>query len=318
MALILNIVRRISPDFSSTGTDQPRYQATWLVEVNDYIPGGQVLFLAQHNGGVNAVPKQGDTLQWVSNSGMATYVDSGAFALDFSVTLAEQPEDFPELWKIVVTWRAPTPGKDEQPGSAGLPPTSRPPEFSINYHTTSQEITEAWNVIPIGRGQFYTRPQFTKAPIATAAAERVHGFYKDRLKAVIVAQRNVISPAVALKLNNTFEDTINDSTWSTPYIQVARHHARFLRAETGDQIREGAFVFWRMRVSVEIGSTPFYINLPNVGTQILTGDVIKKTRDDDGVLVEVFLEEDGTLRQDDPITIPYVVHQEKGYGSLPF
>ena len=77
-------------------------------------------------------------------------------------------------------------------------------------------------------------------------------------------------------------------------------------------------MFWRMRVSVEIGSSPFYINLPNVGTQILSGDVILKTRDDDGVLVEVNLDTDGTLLQDDPITIPYVVHQEKAYGSLPF
>lgn len=317
MASIQNIVRRTSPDLSWIGTDQPRYQATWLVEVNDYIPGGQVLFLAQHSGGVNAVPKKGDTMQWTSGGG-ATYVDSGAFALDFSVTLAEQPEDFPELWKIVVTWRAPTPGKDEQPGSAGIPPTSRSPEFSINYHTTNEEITEAWNVNPIGSGLFYTRDQFTKGPIATAAAERVHGYYKDRLKATIVAQRNVSTPAVALNLNNTFEDTINNSTWSTPYIQVARHHARFLRAETGDQIREGAFTFWRMRVSVEIGSTPFYINLPNVGTQFLNGDVIQKTRDDDGVLVEVFLDEFGAILQGDPITIPYVVHQEKAYGSLPF
>ena len=317
MASILNIVRRISPDLSWTGTDQPRYQATWLVEVNDYIPGGQVLFLAQHADGDNAVPQKGDTLNWVSGSS-GNYVDSGAFALDFSVTLAEQPEDFPELWKIVVTWRAPTPGKDEQPGSAGIQPTARPPEFSINYHTTNEEITEAWNVIVIGSGQFYTRDPFTKAPIATAAAERVHGYYKDRLKAVIVAQRNVSSPAVALNLNDTFEDTINNSIWSTPYITVARHHARFLRAETGDQIREGAFVFWRMRVSVEIGSTPFYINLPNVGTQFLNGDVIQKTRDDDGVLVEVNLDEFGAILQDDPITIPYVVHQEKAYGSLPF
>lgn len=317
MASIINIVRRTPPDFSGTGTDQPRYQATWLVEVNDYISGAQVLFLAQHAATVNSVPKQGEALRHVSGTS-GTYRDSGAFALDFSVTLAEQPEDFPSLWKIVVTWRAPTPGKDEQPGTADIPPTARPAEFSIQYHTTSEEITEAWNVVGIGSGRFYTRDPFTKAPIATAAAERVDGFYKDRLKAVIVSQKNVSSPAVGLGLNNTFEDTINNSTWSTPYIQVARHHARFLRVETGQKIREGSFEFWRMRVSVEIGSTPFYINVPNVGTQIISGDVTKKIRDDDGVLLEVFLNRDGTRRQNDPITIPYVVHQEKAYGSLPF
>ncbi len=316
MAGILNILRRTSPDFQATGTDQPRYQATWIVEVNDYIPGGQVIFLAQNSASTNRVPKEGDSLRWVSAS--STYRDSGAFALDFNAVLAEPPVDFPHLWKITVGWRAPTPGKDEQPGSAGIPPTARPPEFSIQYHTTQEEITEAWNVIPIGSGKFYTRKLFTKAPITTAANERVHGFYKDRLKAVIVAQRNVSTPAVALNLNNTFEDTINNSNWSTPYIDVARHHARFLRAETGDQIREGAFTFWRMRVSVEIGSTPFYINLPNVGTQILSGDVIEKTRDDDGILEEVALDTDGTFRRGEPITIPYVVHQEKAYGSLPF
>ena len=74
-----------------------------------------------------------------------------------------------------------------------------------------------------------------------------------------------------------------------------------------------------MRVSVEIGSTPFYINLPNVGTQFISGDVTDKARDDDGVLQEIFLKQDGTIfLNDTPITIPYVVHQEKAYGSLPF
>ncbi len=317
MASILNIVRRTSPDFQATGTDQPRYTATWLVEVNDYIPGGQVIFLAQNSVSTNRVPKEGESLRWVSGSS-GTYRDSGAFALDFNAVLAEPPVDFPHLWKITVGWRAPTPGKDEQPGSAGIQPTARPPEFSIQYHTTSEEITEAWNVIGIGSG-FITRDAFTKGPITTSAAERVHGFYKDRLKAVIVAQRNVSTPAVALNLNNTFEDTINNSIWSTPYIQVAKHHARFLRAETGDQIREGAFVFWRMRVSVEIGSKPFYINLPNVGTQFWDGNDVKKARDADGVLQEIFLDQAGELfLNDTPITIPYVVHQEKAYGTLPF
>ena len=317
MAGILNIVRRTSPDFQATGTDQPRYQATWLVEVDDYVPGGQVLFLAQNAASTDRVPKQGEALRHVSGSS-GTYRDSGAFALDFSVTLAEAPEDFPHLWKITVTWRAPVAGKDEQPDTIGNPPLSRPPEYSVQYHTTGEEITEAWNVIQIGSGKFYTRKQFTLAPITTAAAERVDGFYKDRLKAVIVSQQNVRSPAAALNLNNRFEDTVNNSKWTTPYITAERHHARFLRAETGERQQEGTLEFWRMRVTVEIGSTPFYINLPNVGTQVISGDVIKKIRDDDGILLEVFLETTGLERRNDPITIPYIVHNETGYGSLPF
>jgi len=122
-----------------------------------------------------------------------------------------------------------------------------------------------------------------------------------------------------LRLNARFEDTTNNSTWTTPFQTVERHHARFLRAETGERQQEGAVEYWRMRVSVEIGKTPFYINLPNVGTQILSGDVILKTRDNDGVLQEVFLDVDGTLLADDvPITIPYIIHTETGYGSLSF
>lgn len=318
MASIINIVRRTSPNFRQSGTEQPTYQATWLVEVNDYIPGGQVLFLAQHSTGNDRVPKEGDVLNWISGSS-GPYQDNGAFALDFNVTLAEVPASFPHLWKIEVGWRAPRPGQDEQPGSAGVPPLARSPEYSINYHTTSEEVTEAFNLIGIGSG-FVTRDPLQFGPITTAAGEKVDGFYKDRLKAVIVSQRNVATPRTALSLNNKFEDTVNDSTWATPYVQVARHHARFLRAETGEQQTEGNFIFWRMRISVEIGRTPFYVNLPNVGTRfwdVPSSFVV--TNRIDGVITELNLKQDGTpLNSEPPITIPYIIHNEKGYGSLPF
>lgn len=319
MASIVNIVRRTPPDFRERGNEQPRYVATWLVEVNDYIPGGQVLFLAQNASGNDAVPKKGDTLQWVSGSS-GVYIDSGAFALDFDVTLAEQPEDFPSLWKIMVTWRAPIPGADEDPGSTGNPPLSRPPEFSIQYYTTSEEVTEARNLIGIGQG-YVTRDPLTLGAITTAAGERIPGFYKDRLKAVIVSQQNVRTPSVALDFNNKFENTTNNSRWSTPFITVEPRHARFLRAETGERKQEGTFEYWRMRVSVEIGRTPFVLNLPNRGIHFWDLDLngVNTNRNLDGALQEVNLKQDGSVfLSAAPITIPYLIHEEKGYGDLPF
>ena len=319
MASIINIVRRTSPDFTSRGNEQPSYQATWIVEVNDHIPGGQVLFLAQNASGINAVPQNGETLQWISGTS-GTYVDSGAFALDFTVKLTAAPEDFPHLWTITVGWRAPRPGMDEEPGFAGVPPLARPPEYSINYYTTNEEITEAFNIIGIGQSRV-TRDPFTFGALTTAAGEKVDGFYKDRSKAVFVSQQNVLNPGVALDLNNRFEDTVNNSTWNTPFQNVERHHARFLRAETGDEIHEGAFAFWRMRISVEVGSEPFYVNVPNRGIKVwdVPSDSVISNRDTDGVVQETNLNQDGSaFESNTPITIPYIAHKETGYGRLPF
>lgn len=321
MASIKECVRYVPPTGNITGSEIPRYEATWRVVVDDKIPYVQVLDLCSRipqAGTQYPIPRRGDAFKWKSPGGR-TWIDGSAFALDFRGEMAQPMDGF--NWLITVTWRRPTPGQDEEPGQIGKPPLQRSPEYWIQYYTTTEEITEGRNIIGIGRGGLYTRNPFTLGPLTTSAAERTQAYYKDRLKAVLVVQRNVRSPRDALRLNNRFEDTINISEWRTPFQRVRRHHARFMRAETSQQVTEDNFRYWRMRVMVEIARTPYYVNVPNRGTLYLeAGNDLQQTfRDPDGAIQEFNLRQNGTLfGAATPITIPYLVQREAEYNTLPF
>ena len=320
MAQITECVRYIPPTGSITGSEIPRYEAVWRVRVDDKIPFVQVLDLASRlpqSGTQYPIPKRGDAFSWRSPGGK-TWVDGSAYALDFRGEMA-QPADGLN-WLITVTWRRPTPGNDEEPGQIGKPPLQRAPEYWVQYYTTQEEITEGFTSAQLGRTSFVRRP-LEVGPLTTAAGESTQAYYKDRLKAVLVVQRNVKSPRDALRLNNRFEDTINRSQWNTPFARVQRHFARFLRAETSQQISEDNFRYWRMRVMVEIARTPYYVNVPNRGTLYLdvASDDQITFRDRDGAVSEVNLNQNGTIKGGGrPDVISYVVNREAEYNTLPF
>ena len=291
----INTVRRTAPTYTQTGTKEGTHEAMWIVEVDDYLSGANVLFLAQTTGAAaDRVPIKGAPFSWVS--GTATAAINSVFALDFRVEpLFSEGEEGGKLWKITVTWRPPEQGQDEQPGTLGLDPLSRPPEYWNEYDWIPHTYAEGYPVPDgllahgiDGLGPFtYPASKLTRIQNAGGETFTIQGSWS---LVVVVEQKNVASDVDALTLNNEFGDTVNSDEWTARGIKVKKHHAKFLRSETGPPLFESNVKYYRRQTRVAIGREPFYDRRPHVATKFIEANVPKS-----------FINGDGTFAPNGPI-----------------
>ncbi len=283
-ASLVQTVKISAPDYNRSGSQGGRYEATWLVEVDDYVPGKRAIELAQLDASSHRVPLRGEALSWGSAS--ETFNDSGAFALDFSAVPKFRVEEGSNLWEVTVTWRPPEPGQDEQPGTITLPPLGRPPEYWIEYSSLETVYAEGYVVNPLDVALLPGLAPVTFAtgelkPLQNGAGEPFT-VPAQKLLPIIVCQKNVSSDLEGLKINNDFEDTVNSKEWNARGLTVAAHHGLFVRAETSQQLFEDNFSFYRMQVRVAIGKLPFYDRRPHTSVKVWESNLPKSHINSDG------------------------------------
>ena len=277
MASLLNISRITPPTYQRSGSASAVYEAEWFVEVNDYVPAARAIALGQDTADTNRLPNRGDPFRWVSQS--ETYRDDGARALDFRATpYYSDAKDDVKSWRVVVRWRAPQPGQDEQPGTIGLPPLARPPEYWIEWETADKVYSEGYVVNPIqiqeiaGLFGLKSRQPGEFIPLSNTAGERFTVVGSESIP-IMVKQMNVASDLVALQLNSRYENSVNSITWNCRGLSVKAHFGRFLRAETTTELFEDQWSFYRMQVRVAIGRVPFYHQHANAGFKVIVNNI---------------------------------------------
>jgi len=296
-----------------SGSATPRYAARWQVDVDDAIPGTLMMELAAAftpDAALNqrALPAFGDVFQFTSPGG-ATYRDDSAYALDFTPKMFfPEDSDDPHSWTVDVTWRQPEAGRDEQPGTLRLPPLQRDPEYWIEYNSEVIDITAATNV---GTNTFEV--------MRNSAGQVLPPLQLSTLLPTVVMAVNVETPIDALNINQTYENTVNGAPFNLLGKTIAKHTARFVRAETGQaQFYEGQR-YYRMQVRVELSRLEYYDLRRNVGDWVLEGGERKAVLDADGYALPgpFNLNADGTLAAGGVDTYKtYLKYGEANYTTL--
>jgi len=253
----------------------PSYRADWFVEVDETIPGEWVIGLARLVSGT-PVPALGEAMNWTADG--ATYQDASAFALDFDAELYFDPKDSNRCWRVGVTWREPDPTQEENPTTFTSPPLEREPEYWIEYNSVSSRVTSAFEVTDVLNGTLSAG----LVPMENSAGEPFSPVEKQWLRPVIVIARNVSSPTVALNLNDDHEDTVNASPFTILGKTIAKHHARFERADVGSVRYFNGTPYYRMLIRIELSRTPYYTDRFNEGEYFVndvTGEL--ERREDD-------------------------------------
>lgn len=297
-----------------SGSATPRYQARWHVEVDDAIPGTLVMDLASSFAADPAklqrsLPAFGEPFEFRSPGGVI-YRDDSAYALDFTPKMYfPNDSDDPHNWSIEVTWRPPTPGRDEQPSTLRLPPLQRDPEYWIEYNNDVIDVTSALNV---DTNQFEV--------MRNSAGQVLPPLQLSTLLPVVVMAVNVQSPIDSLNINDTYDTTVNGAAFNLLGKRIAPRTARFIRAETGQaQYYEGQR-YYRMQVRVEINRVEYIDFRRNVGDWVLDSDGNRKAvLDADGFSLPgpFNLLANGTLAPDGVDTYkPYLKYGEANYATL--
>ena len=260
MASVTKCTQYTPPTTVFSGTVTPTYTAKWTVEVDDVIPGAAVLDLASKvsaSGETRPLPRFGDPLSYTSPGG-EVYRDDSAFALGFDAKPLFQDGEDPKKWRVTVTWRPPTPGNDEQPGTLNLPPLLRAPEYWIEYNNVPYDETVALNV------------DTNETELMTNSAGQVHTPVPiSILRPQIVMAVNVSSPIAALNINQEYETSVNQTSFNLLGKTIAPRTCRFIRAESGRAQYQNGTRYYRMHVRVELSRAEYIEYRPNVGDYAL-------------------------------------------------
>jgi len=85
---------------------------------------------------------------------------------------------------------------------------------------------------------------------------------------VLVYKKYVTQLDTAKQINDQFENTYNGDSWGT----YAKHHARFLQADIGDPEYWDGLERYPLTVEVATRSSPWYLDVPNVGGEVWDDD----------------------------------------------
>lgn len=268
------------PTASRRGLKTPSYTATYYIEVDQTVCGERVIELAADE---DIIPDLGDSFEWESDGDDPKYVDDSAFALDFEANLLMRASDDVRAWVISVTWREPDPRKNEVPTSLDKAPLERDPLYWIEYNNHSEYVAIAAPVTNATTGALGS-----DEIMQNAAGEQFPPITQDILRPVVVIQQNVASPEVALTQNETYENTVNENSFTLFGKTIEKHTARYIRAETSDPVYEAGITYYRMLTRIEISRTPYYTHRFNEGSYYLdggSGGARKTIKDGDGFIV---------------------------------
>lgn len=334
MAMVLKCHPVQQPIGTLSGSRPAVYNAQWGLELDDQVDFTAALFLATTvapSATILPIPPKGSFFNWVSATTNVRTVNKSAIALDFE---GKHLLDDGKKWLIDVRWREPVPGAWEEPHRVNRHPLDRPPYYWIEYYTETEEIFDARPRIDIGTGNF-ARSAGEPGPITTAAGEEVDLATDEKLHQVLVAEKFVSSPRVALLINDRFFGRINSNEWQFPTAfggvrgkgppaTVQKFKARFLRAETTqypEWFHDGRvlFEYFKMQVRIRLSSQTFFRQVPNRGTWKYDSGLSKVIlhRDDDGVLGKVNLKKEGDEDTSNvPFLIPYQISGDRQFTNL--
>lgn len=330
MVSILQCHPTRQPEGTESGSRPNVYNAEWTVVLDDQVDLATMLQFARDvnpTATITPLPRKGTFFRWTS-AGVAGNVfrriDRSAIALDFT---GRPFLDDGKKWRVDVRWRAPTPGAEEEPDRVNRPPLRRRPYYWLEYYTETEEVFDARPTINIGQGTILRRAG-ERGPITTAAGEEVDLATDERLHMVLVSEFNASSPRIAAIINALYFGRINRGPWQLPPEftganlgdvegSVARHKARFLRAESS-QFGEwwDGEQYFKTQVRVRVATVPFYKQIPNRGTWYYNSSEsrVQLFRDDDGVLGKTNLTREGTIDNGNvPFLVPYQIAGERNF-----
>ncbi len=332
------------PSGKSSGSRPNEYTAEWSAELDDRVDFQTLLTLgwtAIPSATIARLPLKGEFFHWTTPGGFR-YQDKNVLALDFN---AHPFLGDGKKWRVDVTWRAPTPGAEEERDRVNQVPFLRKPYYWVEYYTETEEVFDARLAHPrhggrasIGQG-VVLRKAGEPGPLTTAAGEEVDLSVDENIHVVVVCERNVSSPLHSIAINARYSGKLNSKLWEVAGLNVLstsgrKKHigfainplfARFLRAETsqyGEWWNGSQYFKLQIRVRVSLQKR-FYKNVPNRGTWYYSPSPDNKVmlnRDDNAVLGKVNLNPDGTraltgLYANRPFLIPYQVSGQLPYGA---
>lgn len=285
-----------APSMVSVGAETPTYRGSWITVLDTKVDGQLALALAQATG-TPPVPSYGAAYQFDSPGGGPTSANASALALDFSVNNRDAA-NFPEVWKIDVTWRPPRPGAQEQPDQVGTPPLDRAPEVWIEYQSGTRAITEGeWRgVDPLLSPFADIKTADGFVAMRNAVGEPLDPDLQTETEPIIVVARNVATDLAALQLNGIYGNRLNNATWTVRGLAVDKHKAMCTRATTGRAQFENGVKYYRQETRIAIGRREWYYRRPHMGQYYVnTSGVRNAFADDDGINVyDGLLFPDGT------------------------
>ena len=158
----------------------------------------------------------------------------------------------------MIGYRAPIVGADEFPANIHLPPLSRPPEYWIEYGHQQRLVLDGYLVSSEGN------VASTRTPLQNAAGQLYDTVFQEAINPVFVAAYNTRLLKDAPLLTERYENTTNSNEIRVLGLRVAKHHCRFIRAETS-RVWETGYNHVRIETRIEVSKRPYYEDLPNTG-----------------------------------------------------
>lgn len=241
------------------GSETPTYTAKWYTEVDVPACGPVVETLARQSA-TNRLPAIGEALSWTIHTD--SYTDGSAYALDFDTQPAN---DDSRSFYTTVTWRAPTPGNDEQPGFANQPPLQRPAEHWIEWNETVEQTVagrkfQTFNLKGDPDEWVLEGEEKEQIPMRNTAGEPFPPIEWNVRRPVLVVGKNVKSPTALLTFNGIYQNTTNEEAFEVVFrygsesesVRFPRFHARYLQSELSAAKSALGQTYYRMESRIEI------------------------------------------------------------------
>ena len=207
-----------------------------------------------------------------------TYTDADLYASSFACEQLFTSERHALRHRITVTFATAelAAGSLTQNPYIGIDPKDRPLIRTVRFMVEQERITAAWNIDDVGKRTILGGPAAVPAreagtlgPITnTAGAVVPVEMYRTVRYPVLVYKKYVTQLDTAKQINDQFENTYNGDSWGT----YAKHHARFLQADIGDPEYWDGLERYPLTVEVATRSSPWYLDVPNVGGEVWDDD----------------------------------------------
>lgn len=158
---------------------------------------------------------------------------------------------------------------NQSSGDSNTDPLSRPVKYWIEPYTTTEIITQAYNVSAISRADGTTRAANTFGPIQNAAFEDYdEPLERTKTRIMLVAQKNYASYTTIANLQLTYGNTVNSVT----YNGYAPHYVKFHSAVCSPVQNEAGVSFYTGTIRLIFSDTPWYHEVVNRGYKVMVDD----------------------------------------------
>lgn len=330
MAAVRSLKLLAPPEANQEGVDGMTHTATFQLFVDEVMPGAMAVQLAQELVGtlpsqnpdgskIDEIPNPGDrffystvdkfiedlypngyagAVAFWNDAGVpgSKFYDGGAIALGFVPRMLEG--SCGRGWNIDVTFRAPRPGKNEQPEQVRQILAGRvgaaPPE-QIDFENTAnierwieqRPFSEMENraYLVTGLGTPGENVGSTLVPMLMPNGEEFPPIEVEFMREVLVIARNVDTEDYAYQMNSQYGKTFNDADLQLGPRTIPKFQACYENTRTGRPIMINNDTFYRAETRLVLFTKPPYLIRPAYGTYYLdaTGQLPLAPMDDNGM-----------------------------------